>query len=49
MQHGEMAPVGTQSAEDAIMRSPYPVWFFLAPLWPIVATGAVLLGIWALN
>ncbi len=32
------------------MRAPpSPIWFLLAPLWPLMATGAVVLAIWAIN
>ena len=31
------------------MRSPYPnpVWIYLAPLWPLVAMGLILLAVWS--
>lgn len=31
------------------MRTSFPVLYALAPLWPIIAFGLVMLGIWALG
>jgi hypothetical protein len=31
------------------MRIPSPLWFFLAPLWPVFVLGLGLLGIWAIK